>query len=166
MALDDLRDYLEVIDRTGELVRVRGRCGELEMAEIADRTMKLPGGGPALLFERAVLADGRESRIPVAINIFGSWKRMTAALGVESLEEHATRIQELLKPDVPKGLLGQDADAPEADGAHEGPAAAVPREAALPGGGAPGGGVRPHDAAAGARAPGRRTAAPSSPCRW
>src|SRR5690606_33847039 len=75
-----------------------------EMAEIADRTMKLPGGGPALLFERPVLMDGTESAIPVAINVFGSWTRITAALGVADLQEHADRIRALLKPDVPKGL--------------------------------------------------------------
>jgi 4-hydroxy-3-polyprenylbenzoate decarboxylase len=101
----NLRAFLDHLDREGELVRVRRPVSvDLEMAEVADRTMKLPGGGPALLFERPVLASGEESRIPVAINVFGSWKRITAALGVDDLEEHASRIRELMKPEVPKGL--------------------------------------------------------------
>jgi len=105
MIFQNLRDFLRYLDRTGELVRVRRPVSvDLEMAEIADRTMKLPGGGPALFFERPVLADGTESDIPVAMNVFGSWSRMSAALGVKDLQEHADRIQELLKPEIPKGL--------------------------------------------------------------
>jgi 4-hydroxy-3-polyprenylbenzoate decarboxylase len=101
----NLREFLDHLDATGELVRVRRPVSvDLEMAEIADRTMKLPGGGPALLFEKPVLADGSVSAIPVAINTFGSWSRITAALGVSDLAEHATRIRELMKPEVPKGL--------------------------------------------------------------
>src|SRR5688500_15080912 len=105
MVFQNLREFLRYLDRTGQLVRVREPVSvDLEMAEITDRTMKLPGGGPALLFERPVLAGGVESRIPVAINVFGSWSRMTAALGVADLREHAERIRELVKPAVPKGL--------------------------------------------------------------
>ena len=108
MALDDLRDYLEVIDRAGELVRIREPVrARLEVAEIADRVMKSPGGGPALLFECVVRDDGTESPVPVAINLFGSMKRMALALGVDRLDEVAGRISELLELTVPEGLLGK-----------------------------------------------------------
>lgn len=101
----NLREFIEHLDRTGELVRVKRPVSvDLEIAEIADRTMKLPGGGPALLFESPVQMDGSRSSIPVAINLFGSWSRIAAALAVEDLREHAERIRELLKPEVPKGL--------------------------------------------------------------
>lgn len=101
----NLQEFLVFLEREGELVRIRQPVSvDLEMAEIADRTMKLPGGGPALLFERPILAGGVESKIPVAINVFGSWKRMAAALAVTDLQEHADRIRALLKPEVPKGL--------------------------------------------------------------
>ncbi|MEX2583807.1 MAG: menaquinone biosynthesis decarboxylase [Gemmatimonadota bacterium] len=101
----NLREFIEHLDRTGELVRItRPVSIDLEIAEIADRTMKLPGGGPALLFEHPVQMDGSRSLVPVAINVFGSWSRITAALGVEDLREHAERIRQLLKPEVPKGL--------------------------------------------------------------
>ena len=104
----NLRSFIEHLDRSGELVRVQKPVSvDLEIAEIADRTMKLPGGGPALLFEKPVLADGSISPMPVAINVFGSWSRIAAALGVDDLNEHADRIAELLKPEVPKGVWGK-----------------------------------------------------------
>ncbi|MDP9348130.1 MAG: menaquinone biosynthesis decarboxylase [Gemmatimonadota bacterium] len=108
MIFQNLREFLRYLDRAGDLVRItRPVSVDLEMAEIADRTMKLPGGGPALFFERPVLMDGTESDIPVALNVFGSWERISAALGVEDLQEHADRIQELVKPEIPKGLWGK-----------------------------------------------------------
>jgi 4-hydroxy-3-polyprenylbenzoate decarboxylase len=104
----NLRSFLEHLEEIGELVRVtRPVSVDLEMCEVADRTMKLTGGGPALLFERPVLEDGSESAIPVAMNVFGSKRRMAHALAVEDVEEHAARIQELVKPEVPKGLWGK-----------------------------------------------------------
>lgn len=41
--------------------------------------------------------------MPVAINAFGSRRRMSLALGVEDFEEYAERIEHLLKPELPKG---------------------------------------------------------------
>jgi len=51
MALDNLRQFIQDIDRLGELVRITQPVrARLEVAEIADRCMKSPGCGPALLF--------------------------------------------------------------------------------------------------------------------
>ena len=105
MAAKNLSEFLEDLERHGELVRVREPIAvRLEMTEIADRVMKSPGGGKALLFEKPVLDDGSISDIPVAINLFGSWKRMAMALGVEDVSEHADRIAELLQPEIPEGF--------------------------------------------------------------
>jgi 4-hydroxy-3-polyprenylbenzoate decarboxylase len=105
MSFDDLRSFLEALDREGELVRIRTPVRvRLEMAEIADRVMKQPGGGKALLFEEPILDDGSVSEYPVAINTFGSWRRMELALGVADVSEHADRIAGLLQPDVPRGF--------------------------------------------------------------
>ncbi len=105
MAIDNLREFLDLLEREGELVRIREPLRvHLEIAEVADRVMKQPGGGKALLFERPVLADGSVSELPVAINTFGSWRRMALALGVDDVAEHADRLAELLHPDVPKGF--------------------------------------------------------------
>ena len=108
MALDSLRDFIAAIDRNGELVRVSHPVrARLEIAEIADRCMKSPGGGPALLFEHVLLDDGRRSEWPVAINLFGSMRRMCLALGVEKLDDAGDRISDLLNLKVPEGLFGK-----------------------------------------------------------
>jgi 4-hydroxy-3-polyprenylbenzoate decarboxylase len=108
MSLDTLAEFIAAIDGIGELVRIREPVRvELELCEIADRVMKQPGGGKALLFEHPVLADGSRSPYPVAINLYGSMKRMALSLGVEDLDEHGARITKLLDLKVPEGLLGK-----------------------------------------------------------
>ncbi len=107
MALNNLRDFIKAIDRIGELVRVTHPVrARLEIAEIADRAMKSPGGGPALLFEHVLLDDGRRSSQPVAINLFGSMRRMCLALGTEELDDIGGRISDMLNLKVPEGLFG------------------------------------------------------------
>ena len=50
---------MTAIEDQGELVRISHPVSaRLEIAEIADRVMKGPGGGPALLFEHVLLDDG------------------------------------------------------------------------------------------------------------
>ncbi len=108
MTLDSLSDFIAAIDSIGELVRITAPVKvELELCEIADRVMKQPGGGKALLFENAILSDGSRSPYPVAINLFGSMKRMALSLGVKELDEHGARITQLLDLKVPEGLLGK-----------------------------------------------------------
>jgi 4-hydroxy-3-polyprenylbenzoate decarboxylase len=106
LAYDGLRDWLRALERAGELRRVKAEVSPmLEMAEIADRAVKSgkgtpKAGGPALLFEN--VAGYRGSR--VLMNQFGSARRMKLALGVESFEEVAQRIEVLLHPVPPSGL--------------------------------------------------------------
>ena len=108
MTLDTLSQFIDAIDTIGELVRIREPVRvELELCEIADRVMKQPSGGPALLFEHPVLPDGSRSPYPVAINLFGSMRRMALSLGVAALDDHAARITKLLDLKVPEGLLGK-----------------------------------------------------------
>src|SRR2546422_4051351 len=108
MALDNLRDFLRALDARGELVHVGHPVSvDKEITEIADRCMKSPGGGPALLFEHPTLPSGGPARYPVAVNLFGSEKRMALALGVECLDEVGERIATLLNMKVPDSLLGK-----------------------------------------------------------
>jgi 4-hydroxy-3-polyprenylbenzoate decarboxylase len=108
MALDNLRDFIGAIDAAGDLRRVsRAVSTRLEITEIADRVMKSPGGGPALLFEHPTTDGGRPSDVPVAVNLFGSSSRMATALGVERLDEVGERISEMLNLKVPEGLLAK-----------------------------------------------------------
>src|SRR5215211_2648516 len=106
MALENLREFIKAIDGIGELARITHPVrARLEIAEIADRVMKSPGGGPALFFEHVLLEDGRRSAQPVAINLFGSGRRMCLALGVEDLDSIGGRISDMLNLKVPDGLF-------------------------------------------------------------
>jgi 4-hydroxy-3-polyprenylbenzoate decarboxylase len=108
LTLDTLTDFVARLEKSGELVRVRQPVAlDLEMCEIADRVMKQPGGGKALLFEHPVLVNGQRSEFPVAINLFGSMRRTSMALGVDSLDEIGTRIEELMAMKVPEGLIAK-----------------------------------------------------------
>jgi len=108
MAHPDFQSFISALDRAGELVRISHPVSvHLELCEIADRVSKMPGGGKALLFEHPVRRDGSRSPYPVAINVFGSYRRMGMSLGVESLDEVGGRITQLLDLKVPDGLLGK-----------------------------------------------------------
>ena len=81
MTFDTLRAFLDALDAAGELVRVSHPVSvDRELCEIADRVMKQPGGGRALLFDHPVLMNGSRSAFPVAINLFGSQRRMAMSL--------------------------------------------------------------------------------------
>ncbi len=116
MATETLSEFIQFLDREGELARVKAKVSPaLEIAEISDRMSKSPAphghaeldrgpaaslGGKALLFENVEGSD-----IPVAINTFGSYYRMNKALGSESLDALADRVQQLVKPEIPTTLI-------------------------------------------------------------
>ena len=111
MPYSSLQDFIKLLDQRGELRRIKEPVSPvLEITEIADRVMKMPGGGPALLFENVTGYD-----MPVAINLFGSEKRMAWALGAERLDDLAAGIGELvtLPGNMPKSLGGLMALAPK-----------------------------------------------------
>jgi len=104
MAYRSFRHFLETLEQAGELTRVADPVDtNLLITEWADREMKSPGGGKALLFEQPVI-DGKISKFPVAINTMGSRKRIAMALGRESIEEIAQEIQLILKAKPPTDL--------------------------------------------------------------
>jgi 4-hydroxy-3-polyprenylbenzoate decarboxylase len=101
MSYRSLTQFLQKLETEGELLRVRPPVAtELEITELADRQMKAPAGGKALLFEQPTI-DGRVSRFPLAINLMGSEKRMAMALGLQSVEELAHQMQLILKAKPP-----------------------------------------------------------------
>ncbi len=92
--------FLRDLESLGELRRIREEVSpRLEITEVADRVMKQPDGGPALLFERPA-----GHTIPVAINALGSRRRMSRALGVGDYEEIGAEIGDLLKAEPPGSL--------------------------------------------------------------
>ena len=104
MAYRSFGDFLDALEHAGELKRVAVPVDtDLLISEWADREMKSPGGGKALLFEQPVV-DGKISKFPVAINTMGARQRMAMALGRESIDEIAQEIQLLLKAKPPTDL--------------------------------------------------------------
>jgi 4-hydroxy-3-polyprenylbenzoate decarboxylase len=107
LAYDSLREWLKTLDKAGELKRVKAEVSPiLEMAEIADRASKsgkgtAKAGGPALLFENVAGYKGAR----VLMNQFGSERRMKLALEVDSLDDIAKRIETLIHPVAPVGLM-------------------------------------------------------------
>ena len=99
MPTRDLRDWIALLEREGELVRVGAEVDpDLEITEIVDRTVK--AGGPALLFEHP-----KGSEHPLVINQFGTERRMCLAFGVERLDDVAQRVADVLEMQPPSGLM-------------------------------------------------------------
>jgi 4-hydroxy-3-polyprenylbenzoate decarboxylase len=104
MAFRSFQHFLEELQRAGELQRINEPVDtELVIAEWANREMKSPGGGKALLFERPTI-NGKTSAFPVAINAMGSRKRIAMALGVNDVGDLAQEIQLILKAKPPTDL--------------------------------------------------------------
>src|SRR5881396_2448469 len=94
----DLRAWIDLLEREGELVRVGAEVDpHLEVTEIVDRTVK--SGGPALLFERP-----KGSEHPLLINQFGTERRMCLALGVARLDDAGEKLGDILQMQPPEGL--------------------------------------------------------------
>ncbi len=99
MAYKDLNEFIETLEAKGELVRVKEPVSPiLEITEITDRVSKKKG--PALLFENVTGHD-----MPVAINLFGSEKRMNLALETDSLDDLARRIISFVEMEKPEGFM-------------------------------------------------------------
>jgi 4-hydroxy-3-polyprenylbenzoate decarboxylase len=104
MAYDSFGHFVQVLEKAGQLERVRQPVAtELEITELADREMKSPGGGKALLIEQPTV-NGQVSPFPLAINVFGSHSRMALSLGVSSVEVLAAELGSLLKAKPPRSL--------------------------------------------------------------
>jgi 4-hydroxy-3-polyprenylbenzoate decarboxylase len=95
----DLRDWIALLEREGELRRISAEVDpDLEITEITDRVVK--SGGPALLFE-----NPKGSKHPLLINQFGTEKRMCMAFGVETLDDVAAKLGDVLDMQPPQGLV-------------------------------------------------------------
>ncbi|MGE3308347.1 MAG: UbiD family decarboxylase [Limisphaerales bacterium] len=104
MAFDSFGDWVNHLDRAGELKRIREPVAtELEITAVADREMKSAGGGKALLIEKPTV-NGVVSPFPVAINTMGSWRRMAMSMGAETVEEVATELGSLMKAKPPTSV--------------------------------------------------------------
>ena len=105
MPYASLRDFIQRLEQAGDLVRVTEPVSTvLEMTEI--QTRLLAEGGPAVLFENAVKADGTPSDMPVLVNLFGTVERV--ALGMEREPSQLREVGEMLaflrQPEPPGGF--------------------------------------------------------------
>ena len=92
MAYKSLRDFIDMLEARGELVRVSEPVSTvLEMTEIQTRLLR--NGGPAVIFEKPVMPDGSVSSIPCLVNLFGTVKRV--AMGVTLDKKQRTTAAEL-----------------------------------------------------------------------
>src|SRR5262245_60058804 len=99
MPADDLRDWIALLEREGELVRVDAEVDpHLEVTEIVARTIRTDG--PALLFEHP-----KGSEHALLVNQFGTERRMCLALGVEKLDDAAAKLGDVLDMQPPQGLV-------------------------------------------------------------
>ena len=112
MGFKNLGEFLKALREAGELVEVKAPVDPvLEVTEIYDRVVKKDG--PALLFTNV-----RGSSMPLVINLFGSSKRMSMALGVKNISEIAERIHSFLDLKPPQGLFEKLAMIPKLSELH------------------------------------------------
>lgn len=97
----NLSEFVAYLDKRGELRRIRAPVSaNLEITEITDRVSKSQHHNDALLFENV-----RGYDMPVLINAMGSAQRMAWALGMCDLEDLRHRMSNLVRPDLPHGVL-------------------------------------------------------------
>jgi 4-hydroxy-3-polyprenylbenzoate decarboxylase len=101
MSYKDLRDFLTLLETSGELKRIQYPADPyLEITEICDRMLKQKG--PALLFETP-----KNSTTPLLGNLFGTSHRVALGMGAESiteLREVGKLLAYLKEPEPPKGM--------------------------------------------------------------
>jgi 4-hydroxy-3-polyprenylbenzoate decarboxylase len=105
MPYSSLRDFLTLLEEEGKLVRVTEPVSPvLEMTEI--QTRLLAEGGPAVLFENVVGADGRRAAMPVLVNLFGTVDRVAMAMErtPDRLREVGETLAFLRQPQPPESF--------------------------------------------------------------
>ena len=105
MPFTSLRDFMDRLERDGNLVRTKQPVSPfLEMTEI--QTRLLAERGPAVLFENPVKQDGSAYDIPVLTNLFGSVERV--AWGMDRTPDQLREVGETLaflrQPEPPGGF--------------------------------------------------------------
>ena len=105
MPYQSLRDFIQKLEQTGRLVRVSAPVStHLEMTEIGTRL--IAEGGPAVLFEHVIGADGKRHDMPVLINLFGTVERVAWGMGREphELRQVGETLAFLKQPEPPGGI--------------------------------------------------------------
>ncbi len=97
---DSLKDFIDILKREGEIKFIDDEVSShLEISRLADIESKKKGGGKALFFNNV-----KDSKFPVAINLFGSRKRINLAFNVKNLDEIGLKISKYLNLSPPTSL--------------------------------------------------------------
>jgi len=100
VAFRSLGDFLAALEARGDLARVsRPVSRDLEVTEVTRRVLR--NDGPALLFENVP-----GSTMPVVTNLLGSPRRIAFALGAETVDAVADKVERLVHLRPPAGILG------------------------------------------------------------
>jgi 4-hydroxy-3-polyprenylbenzoate decarboxylase len=101
MKYRDLRDFMDGLERAGELKRVAEPVSaRLEMTALSDRVLR--AGGPALWFQNPA-----GYKISALTNLFGTTRRVALGMGateVNELRDVGRVLASLKEPEPPKGL--------------------------------------------------------------
>lgn len=107
MPIEDLGEFVEKLEKSGELKRIKTQVdANLEIAEILRRTMY--SNGPALYFENVKNYD-----MPVLGNAFGSLKRLEIGLETDDFTQIGQRIVDMTKMEIPTGIFEKIKKLPE-----------------------------------------------------
>jgi len=107
MAINDIREFIDNLEKAGELKRVKTEVDtNLEIAEILRRVSYT--NGPAILFENV-----KDYEMPVLGNAFGSIKRLEIGLETTEFSEIGQRITDMTKMEIPSGIFNKIKKLPE-----------------------------------------------------
>src|ERR687887_1050022 len=100
MTFESVRDYMDALDKAGQLKRVSTKVSaNLEIAEILRRAMYAQDQ-PAILFEKV-----QDSSMPILGNAFGTMERLHLALDTKDFTEIGSRIVQLTRFKMPSSTL-------------------------------------------------------------
>ena len=107
MPIEDLSEFIEKLEKAGELKRVKTQVDtNLEISEILSRVMY--SNGPAVLFENI-----KDYNMPVLANAFGSLRRLEIGLETSDFTEIGQRIVDITKMEMPTGIFDKLRKLPE-----------------------------------------------------
>ena len=100
MAYNSLSDFIDALKKINEIKTIEKKVSSyLEISKITDEESKKKGGGKALFFKNV-----EDSEFPVAINLFGSEKRIALAFNVKNLDEIGDRLEKYLNFNPPSSF--------------------------------------------------------------
>ncbi len=90
--MKNLSDYIKNLEQKKDLVKIKQEIDpKIEITVIGEHFTR--NNKEAILFENI-----KGSKFPLAVNLFGSKKRVSSAFGVSHIDEHAERIEGFIKP--------------------------------------------------------------------